>query len=96
MHYTQAEVKKEFIGNVQAIVNYWNSAPDLSDRCHGVAFSILNLIDGYRGMPSIDLVLRPHTEDKEFSIENGEKYYQDGMVINNDAMLHEEFLNERR
>ena len=60
------------------------------DACNGGAFGILVLIDGMSGdSPGLDLVLRPHEDDKQDAIDEGDNYYEDGMVINEGVMLHD-------
>lgn len=92
---SKEEMQKMFLGSIRRIVNYWGNLEDKPDhyKCEGVAFSILSLIDGCSGsFPcGVDLVLKPHPEDKDFCIEEGEDYVEDGMVLNDDIMLHEQF-----
>lgn len=86
------DVKIQLISSIKHICHYWASLPNKSDidRCEGVAFSILNIIDGTSsGLPSMDLVLRPHPDDMKFNLDNGNDYYEDGMVINADCYLHD-------
>ncbi len=95
--YTAEEVRAMFIGAARAMASYWATAPDagtVQERCEGVAFSLLNCIDGTSGsFPcALDLVLSPHPDDKAFHIDEGENYFEPGMVIN-DAMLHEMFYD---
>lgn len=89
---TVEEVRKEFLDQVRVIASYWASLPDKSDsdRCDGVAFSILNILDGTSSMPAFDLLVSPHESDKEFNIDEGDNYYEDKMMIN-DCMLHDEY-----
>lgn len=93
---TQEEVKQEFIeAAVRSVVWYWfeQSSATSKDLCEGVAFSIMSIIDGVSGsFPcSLDLVCRPHEDDKDFNISEVEKWIEDGMVIN-ECMLHEEII----
>lgn len=88
---TEAEVREEFLDHVHALVGYWAELPDKTpkERLDGLAFSILNIFDGTTmQLPAMDIALRPHPSDKEFHRENGEDWYEDGMVIN-ECMLHE-------
>lgn len=88
------EVRAIFLDHVRGVVRYWANLPDLpnQDRCEGVAFSILTTIDGCAGgFPcALDLVCRPHPDDKAFQVDEGENWIEDGMVIN-DCQLHESF-----
>jgi len=87
---TEEKVRDEFIGSIKNLVSYWSTVENISDRekCDGVAFSILTLMDGCSDMCGIDLVLRPCPEDKAYHKDLDEDWYEDGMVINND-MLHD-------
>jgi len=88
---SKEEVRDEFLANIKNISFYWANQKNTTDKekCEGVAFSILTLIDGCSNMPSIDLMLQPHEKDKEYCISNDENYYKSGMVINDDVYLHE-------
>jgi hypothetical protein len=79
------------------LASYWGSVPEKSveDRLSGLCFSLLNIFDGTSlGLPAFDLVVRPHPDDKALHIRNGERYYEDGMVINADVHMHEEFYQK--
>lgn len=88
------EMRELFIDAVKSHVNYW-SHQDVSkeDALDGLAFGFLNIIDGMSGsFPcAIDMVMRPHSDDKQFNIDNGDDYVKNGMVINDDVMLHEAY-----
>lgn len=93
---TQEEVKKEFLDHVRCIADYWARLPDKTpdERCSGVAFSILTMIDGCSGeMPAFDLLVSPHEDDKQYHIDNDEDYYEPQMMIN-DCMLHDEYYKK--
>ncbi len=96
MKKTESEVREEFIEYAKTIARYWSTMENKTDveKCEGVVFSILNIFDGSTmSLPAMDIVLRPHEEDKQYCIENGEDWYEDGMVIN-DCMLHEMFVRK--
>jgi hypothetical protein len=87
------EVKDELLDHIRCVADYWARLPDKTpkERCDGVAFSILTMIDGCSGgMPAFDLLVSPHEDDKKYNIDNGNDYYQPKMMIN-DCMLHDEF-----
>lgn len=90
---TAEEARQVFLDHIRHVVGYWASLPDLSDidKCNGVAFSILTLIDGCNSMPAMDVVMRPHPVDLDYAIINDEDYFVDGLVINGDCMLHDLF-----
>jgi hypothetical protein len=89
--YTKEEAREEFIDNCKAVSHYWSTIENITEkeRCNGVLHSILCIIDGCTMLPAYDIHLAPHPDDKEYLIKNGENYYEDGMVINDDVLLHE-------
>lgn len=102
--YTAEEAREKFLEAVRAAVHFWvhaklNPDPERSEiqhRCDGVAFSILNVIDGTTGgMPCLDLVLRPHEDDKAYCEGEGENWFEDGQVINDDDdYLHDHYYKK--
>lgn len=96
-HKSKAIPKKsalaDFIAAAISTAEYWGrEAKTPEAAADGAVFSMLNLLDGGTlQMPAIDLVLRPHPEDKAFHISEDEDYYVDGMCINDETMLHEEY-----
>jgi hypothetical protein len=98
--YTEEEVRDLLLKQIRAMVRYWANLPDVDkatgrritihDRCDGVAFSILNILDGgSMGLPAFDLTAAPHEEDKQFFIENGENWFEETVISD---MLHEYYL----
>lgn len=90
---TAEEVREDFLQNIKSICRYWANAEGKNDleKCEGVAFSILNIFDGTSSaFPTMDIILRPHPEDKQYHIDNGMDYYEDGQMIN-DCYLHSLF-----
>ncbi len=90
--YTHDEVVSIIIDHSRMMAKYWANLPDKTplERCEGVAFSILTLLDGSTmSLPGVDLILRPHESDKEYHIENGENYFEPDMIIS--TALHEFF-----
>lgn len=87
---TAEEVREEFLQQVRAYAHYWATLPDQTpqDRCDGMAFSILNILDGNTMLPAFNLTVAPHPEDKEYHIAQGDNWYEPDMLIN-DCMLHE-------
>ena len=91
--FTVDEARTEFLKSIQVICQYWSkqNCDSALDMCNGVAFSILNIFDGtHAGIPALDILLSPHEDDKQYNIENGDNYYEHGMMIN-DCCLHELF-----
>jgi hypothetical protein len=101
--YTAKQVRKKILDHMHALVKYWDEVDDqdfksgkisavrpCKEKLDGLAFSILNIFDGTTfEVPCIDLVMRPHPEDKEFHQAQGENWFEDGMVINADLCLHD-------
>jgi len=98
--YTKEEMRQMFLDNCKSIASYWSQLGDITPRemCDGVVFSILGAIDGCSGgFPcAIDLVMKPHMEDKDYHTPNGENWVEPGQVINDDVMLHELFVKPLR
>lgn len=95
--YTKEEVREQFLAQVRVVYNYWAMLPCKSDieRCEGVAFSMLNILDGTSAaLPAFNLSVCPHHDDKAFLIGEGENYYGENQVINDDCMLHELLFKE--
>ena len=89
--YTPEEIQTQLIEHFKMLAKYWAELPDKTpkDRCDGLAFSILNIFDGTTAvLPAFDIVAKPHPDDKDFNIKNGERYYEDGTVVNN-CYLHD-------
>lgn len=96
--YTQKEAQRIFLDHVKAAVNYWASDnvedQTCSERLHGLAFSILCILDGANGShPSVQCTISPHPSDKQFCIDNGKNYYEDGTDIHGSDMLHGIYYN---
>ena len=89
---TKEEVRKKFIQYLKNIGNYWLNleGKTTKEKMEGFLFSIYNIFDGTScDMPAFDIIVRPHPDDKQYDIDNGENYYKDGMCINDDVLLHE-------
>ena len=95
---TKEEVRELFLDSIRVLVDYWDKVENVSqrDKIDGVAFSILNIIDGMSGdFPCpLTLVTEYSEEDKQYCIENGKNYVEDSMAINDDVMLHEIYYKE--
>lgn len=89
--YTKEEVREMFLKYAIDLAHYWAKQEDSKERiCEGVVHSLLTAIDGCSmSFPTMDIVLRPHPDDKGFCIKNGERYFEDGMVINDDVILND-------
>ncbi len=94
--FTAEEVRQEFLDEIRGLAAYWETCPSLGGlkgRLEGLAFSILNIFDGTSNFPAVDLVLKPHPDDKEFHRAEGEDWYEPGMMFN-DCHLHEMFYRK--
>ena len=96
--FTADELREQVLDHVRIMVQYWANQPglDVVSRCDGVAFSILTMIDGSSSVPPLSLVAMSSDEDKEYSVENGENWVENGTVLNDDVMLHECYYSEER
>jgi hypothetical protein len=95
---TAEEARAEFLDAIRQMTYYWAKVPqgmNVQERLDGLAFSILNILDGTSGTFScaIDLVLRPHPDNKAFHQAEGENWYEDGMAIN-ECQLHELYYRQ--
>ena len=89
---TELELREQVLETIRSIAAYWADLPDKSDRerCDGLAFSVLSMFDGCTiGLPSFDIVARPHEDDKAYCQDSGEDWIEDGTLINSDVLLHE-------
>ena len=95
--YTKEETRRLLLGHFRDMASYW-SAESLglskAGSCECLVFSILNMLDGCEpGFPAVDLVLSPHQDDENDAMENGANWFKQGMVINDDCMLHKLWAN---
>ena len=96
--YTEEEVRDMLLEQIRVVARYWANLPDVDrvtgraltihDRCDGVAFSILSILDGSSTLPAFDLTVCPHKEDKQYYIENGENWFKKTTISD---MLHEHY-----
>lgn len=92
--YTVEEMRERFMDILRFTARYWADVKegdrDAYSRIMGFAHSMLCIFDGVsEGMPAIDLILRPHPDDKRFNIDEGDNWIEDGMVINESCHLHD-------
>lgn len=78
------QLRGQFIRKMQEFVDYWSNLPGLAsgDRCDGVAFSMLNLLDGGDTLPRFTLSAQNDCGNE--------------VVINEDCDLHDEYAEVRR
>lgn len=94
--YTKEEVREMVLWHMRNLARYWARQEGTPlDKCEGVVFSVLSMLDGSTGLPAFDLVARTHPDYKGFQIAEGENYIPDGLVINDDCQLHELFYSNQ-
>lgn len=89
--FTEEEVLEAFMDQARGYARYWAREPNKTreEMCMGLLHSLLVIIDGESALPAFDLVVRPHPDDKQYAIDEDSDYYEDGQVINKNAMLHD-------
>jgi hypothetical protein len=91
--YTAEEARKILLDQMRDYAQYWSTVTDRSveEKMSGLCFSILNIFDGTTLiLPGMDIVLRPHPDDKQYHIEEDSDYFEEGMIIN-DCVLHDQW-----
>jgi hypothetical protein len=80
------ELRNQMVEHIDRMVRYWAELPGLSveDRCDGVAFSILTMLDGASALPRFTLAAE------------SDRKHEDGVVINADRDLHDVYTAFRR
>jgi len=76
--YTTEEVRNLFLKKMKEIADVWANSPNksASERCNGVAFSILAELDGESStLPAFIVAPAPHPDDKEFNRKKGENWF---------------------
>lgn len=96
--WTAEELRQRFLDHGRTLVDYWAGVSSHTDRekLSGLLHSLLTTIDGQSGgFPcSMDLVCRPHPDDKAFLQAEGERWVEDGTVLNESDLLHELLYSE--
>lgn len=91
--YTEEEVRNIFLKQISSAKSYWLNQNQLStdDKMDGLVHSILCIIDGCTMLPSFNLVVCPHPDDKQTYIKDGENYFpeEESDCDINDGYLHE-------
>lgn len=96
--YTSEEMREQFMDHLRTTIDYWSRVPETypekknataKELLEGLTHSILAMIDGCADLPAMDIVLRPHPDDKKYHLSQGERWIKDGTVINGDCHLHE-------
>jgi len=77
LEYTEDEVRELFLGHIRTMSAYWSELPNMTtkEKLDGLAFSFLSTLDGGTGLPGFIVAPYPHESDKDFHIDNQEKYF---------------------
>lgn len=97
-HLTDLEARDQLVATAVSIANEYAIDPDLdaTEKCHGVAFSILATLDGKRDMPAMHLVAQTAAEVVRVSKEQGEPYIAFGTNLNPAYDLHTRYTSMRQ
>jgi hypothetical protein len=87
---TTEETLEEFIEGIRQAANYWSRQNvDISTACHGMAHSILAMLDGVsHGYPAYNISVMVTDESKQDLIDEGMDYYGDE-VFNDDCYMND-------
>lgn len=88
---SEEDLRDAFLRVLAGYAHYWATLPDKTplERCNGLAFSILVMIDGgSMSLPAFDLIARPHPDDIFYHQVEGSDWIEEGTVIS-DGGLHE-------
>lgn len=95
--YTKEETRIMFLKQIRQHSEFWANLPDKTpqERCEGLVHALLAMIDGdVTGLPPFDIVARPIPGTTGQSMMVAQNYFQDGLVINDDCMLHELYFEQ--
>lgn len=94
--YTPDEIRAMFLDHINTMVKYWAGLDEPVEwKLHGLAFSIMKVLDGCTHLPRFIVAPLSCEEDKQFYIEEGDDYFpvntEIAKVINGDiaGCLHE-------
>jgi hypothetical protein len=93
--YTAEEMRQKFLGALHQVSDQWakhGTQATKKELCDSVIFSVLCVIDGVSSSfpTGLDLVCKPHEDDKQYNIDDGRNWIEDGTIIN-DCYLHDEW-----
>ena len=86
------QIREKLVEHFRGLARYWANVPNQTteEQLTGLIHSILTTFDGGSlEFPAFDLVARPCPEDKQYFIDQGEDWIENGTVINDDCQLHE-------
>jgi hypothetical protein len=98
---TQEEVQEQFFHLLWTYIDYWATiGPEFRpsrNRLEGLAFSVLNMLDGTTNLPAFDVITNPNSVDKEYCRdklkENWWPQREEGVTVHGNDMLHEKFYD---
>jgi hypothetical protein len=95
--YTRQECVDMLMEHFMTLVKYWATIDGSKEWVlDGLLHSILCTLDGVSGdMPAFDLVPCPHSDDKQYNIDNEDNYWPEELHINDETYLHE-IMNKYR
>lgn len=103
---TNEEVRDRFMALVWSYIDYWEHdarVPDVHGKLQGMAFGIMNILDGTsEGSPSFCVAPMPHPEDEKFHRDRGDNWFPDVKKLGTEAdiscgnMLHDYFYEYAR
>lgn len=91
--FTEEEVRELFVDRCRETAHYWAAEErggTVKDRCEGVAFSILAMIDGVADFPAIDMICAGDDEETiQEKTARGKKHFAEGTWITDPSVeLH--------
>ena len=87
---TEVETKKQIVDYLKMSMDYWEGLPNktIKERLHGMVFSMLVMLDGESWFPCMDIIIRPHVDDKEYQKGMGNNWFPSGLTLKG-GDLHE-------
>lgn len=101
--YTDEEILNKVMAHIWSLIDYWDEVENRPSRekITGAVFSILSMLDGCSTeLPGFLIAPRPHEDDKDYLVDQGENYFPENHEIENQLkgeigkfMLHEQFYS---
>jgi hypothetical protein len=88
--YTAEEAQQKYLDSFRQMTRYWAEIPNktIEERCEGLAFSILVTLAGRGGLPTVQLTLNPHPDDREDAEACGDNWFDPGTPLDTESMMH--------
>jgi len=89
--YTNKEIVEELIEGIKNSIAYWVDRTDKTNEeiIEGATHSVLCIFDGITSLPAFNISVSPHPDDKQYNIDNGDNYYPENKIINDDIYMHD-------